>query len=81
MMTNTLTLELPKSLLDKIEQLAKRESISINQFLVAAAAEKISILLSQSDLEEESAKAQREDFEKVLKAVPAVEPAEEDKII
>ena len=80
-MTNTLTLELPKSLLDQIEQLAKRESISINPFLVAAAAEKISVLLSQSDLEEKSAKAQREDFEKVLKAVPAVEPADKDKII
>ncbi len=80
-MSNSLTVRLPKSLHDGIKQLAKSEGISINQFLVTAAAEKMSALLTQDYLEKEALLGKREDFEKVLNSVPDIEPEEYDKIV
>ena len=77
---STLTVRLPESLHGKIKELARSEGISINQFLVVAAAEKMSALLTQDYLEREAKKGKRDDFEKVLKAVPDVEPEEHDRI-
>lgn len=79
-MGSTLTLRLPKSLHGRIKDLAKSDGISINQFLVTAAAEKMSALLTQNYLEEEAAKGQRGNFEKVLKAVPHIEPEPFDQL-
>ena len=80
-MSNSLTVRLPKSLHDGIKQLAKSEGISINQFLVTAAAEKMSALLTQDYLEKEALLGKKEDFERVLNAVPNIEPEEYDKIV
>jgi HTH-type transcriptional regulator/antitoxin HigA len=52
--------------------------MSAAQFLLLAAAEKISALLTEKYLEEEAQKGRREDFEKVMQAVPSVEPEERD---
>lgn len=79
-MGSTLTLRLPKSLHGRIKELAKSDGTSINQFLVTAAAEKLSALLTQDYLEEEAAKGKRRDFIKVLKAVPRKEPEPYDNI-
>jgi len=79
-MGSTLTLRLPKSLHGRIKDLAKSDGISINQFLVTAAAEKMSALLTQNYLEEEAAKGQRGNFEKVLKTVPHIEPEPFDQL-
>ncbi|MFK5969954.1 MAG: hypothetical protein QM487_07550 [Candidatus Marithrix sp.] len=78
-MNNSLTVKLPKSLYNGIEQLAKLEGVSINQFLVTAA-EKMSVLSTQNYLEKEAMKGNKEDFDKALKVVPAVEPNGYDKI-
>ncbi len=64
-MGSTLTLRLPKSLHGKIREQAKSDEISINQFLVTAAAEKLSALLTQEYLENESIEGKRQDFTKV----------------
>lgn len=80
MSMSTLTVRLPESLHAKIKALAQSEGISINQFLVAAAAEKMSALLTQDYLEHEAKQGKREDFERVLKAVPDVEPEEYDRL-
>jgi uncharacterized protein (DUF1778 family) len=79
-MGSTLTLRLPKSLHKRIRDLAKEDGTSINQFLVTAAAEKMSAILTKSYLEAEAAKGLREDFEKVLRAVPHVKPDAYDKL-
>lgn len=76
---STLTVRLPESLHAKIKELAKAEGISINQFLVVAAAEKMSALLTQDYLEKEAEQGQREDFESFLNKVPDIEPDENDK--
>ena len=79
-MGSTLTLRLPKSLHGKIREQAKADEISINQFLVTAAAEKLSALLTQDYLENEAAKGKRKDFTKVLKAVPHTKPEPHDDL-
>jgi len=79
-MGSTLTLRLPKSLHGRIREQAKADEVSINQFLVTAAAEKLSALLTQDYLETEAAKGKREDFQKVLKAVPHKEPEQYDSL-
>ncbi len=79
-MGSTLTLRLPKSLHGKIREQAKTDEISINQFLVTAAAEKLSALLTEDYLENEAAKGKRKDFTKVLKAVPHTEPEPHDSL-
>lgn len=77
---STLTLRLPKSLHEKIKELSQDEGISINQFLVTAAAEKMSALLTEDYLQTESAKASRADFDRVMQAVPDVEPEDYDRL-
>ena len=79
-MGSTLTLRLPKSLHSTIKKQAKADGVSINQFLVTAAAEKLSALLTQDYLEKEAAQGKREDFIKVLKAVPHVKPEAYDEL-
>ena len=79
-MGSTLTLRLPKSLHVKIREQAKTDEISINQFLVTAAAEKLSALLTQDYLENEATKGKRKNFTKVLKAVPHTKPEPQDSL-
>jgi len=76
----TLTLRLPDSTHAKIKELAKRDGISINQFLASAASEKLAALLTKDYLDAEAANASRTDFEKVMAAVPDVEPEEHDRL-
>ncbi|MBF0226869.1 MAG: toxin-antitoxin system HicB family antitoxin [Desulfobacterales bacterium] len=75
-----ITVELPKSLHIKINELSEAEGISANQFLILAAAEKMSAILTENYLEEEARKGRREDFDKVMKSVPCVEPEDYDRI-
>jgi uncharacterized protein (DUF1778 family) len=77
---STLTVRLPESLHAKIKELAQSEGISINQFLVVAAAEKMSALLTEDYLVQEAKKGRREDFERFMQKVPDVEPAEYDRL-
>ncbi len=77
---STLSLRIPKSLHENIRQLAKREGISINQFLASAAAEKMSALLTEEYIEERAKRASLKKFRKVLKKVPDTEPEDYDRI-
>ena len=77
---STLTVRLPKSLHAKIKELAHAEGISMNQFLVIAAAEKMAALLTEDYLVREAQHGTRADFEKVLQAVPHVEPEDDDRL-
>ena len=76
---STLTVRLPKSLHAKIKELAHAEGISMNQFLVIAAAEKMAALLTEDYLAQEAQQGTRAAFEKVLQAVPHVEPEDDDR--
>jgi hypothetical protein len=59
-------LRLPPSLLEDVKALAARDAVSINQFLVQAAAEKVAVLKARGSLAERGARAVAGDFGCVL---------------
>ena len=74
MIVTALTVRLPNSVHETIKDLAKRDGISVNQFIASAAAEKMASFLTVEHLKREAAKGSRKDFEKFLRAVPSVAP-------
>ncbi|HXF40386.1 MAG TPA: toxin-antitoxin system HicB family antitoxin [Blastocatellia bacterium] len=77
---STLTIELPDSLKQSIENLAAKEGYSVSQFLASAAAEKLAVMMTMDYLRREAASGRREDFEHYLKAVPDVAASEDDQL-
>ena len=69
----TLSLRLPDSYHSLIKEIAVKDKISINQFIVSAVAEKISALETQRYLEERAARGSRDKFLAVLAKVPDAE--------
>ena len=67
---STVSLRLPNSLHKQIRQLAKREGISINQFIASATAEKMTSLLTEEYLNKRANRASRKKFQAVLNNVP-----------
>jgi hypothetical protein len=62
-----------------VRELAKREGISINQFVSTALAEKLSALMAQEYLEARARRGSRKKFERVLSKVAEAEPEPYDK--
>jgi predicted transcriptional regulator len=77
---STLTIELPDSLRESIEELAAKEGYSVSQFLASAASEKLAVVVTMDYLRREATAGRREDFDHYLKAVPDTVPPEEDRI-
>ena len=75
---STLTVELPDSLKQSIEEIAARHGYSVSQFLVSAAGEKLAAMVTMDYLRREAAAGRRADFERYLNAVPDVASAEDD---
>jgi hypothetical protein len=76
---STLSLRLPASLHRAIKEFARREGISINQFVTTAVAEKLSALLTEEYLQERAKRGSRVKYEAALAQVPDVEPLEPDQ--
>ncbi len=66
---STISLRLPDSLHKHVRDLAKKESISINQFIATALAEKMSALMTEEYLESRAKRGGRRKFERVLRKV------------
>lgn len=77
---STLSLRLPESLHHKIRDLAKREKVSINQFIAAAVAEKTATLLTVDYLTERARRGSARLFDNVLAQVPDAPPARGDEL-
>ena len=76
---SSVTIDIPESLKHRIEALAAAEGYSLEQFLAAAAGEKLSVVLTM-DLRREAAAGHRDAFDRYLTAVPDAEPAASDRI-
>ena len=76
---SNLTVRLPDSLHGKLKELTKRDGVSINRFMVLAAAQKISALATADFLHEEAKKGGRERLRRTLAKAPDVEPKEHDR--
>jgi len=75
---STISLRLPESLHKKLRELARRDGVSINQFMTTAIAEKLSAMMTAEYLDERAARGSRARFEEVLAKVPDAEPHAED---
>jgi len=61
-------------------QLAKREGISINQFIASATAEKMTALFTEEYLNKRAYRASQKKFQAVFDKVPDVEPENYDNL-
>ena len=76
---SNLTIQLPESLIKRIEALAAQEGYTIEQFLASAAGEKLAAIETMEYLGKEAEAARRVDFDRYLAAVPDVAPVEGDR--
>ena len=77
---STLSLRLPNSLHRHVRELAKKEGISINQFISTAVAEKLSALLTEEYLCERGRRADRTKYLEALAKVPDLDPEPENTL-
>lgn len=77
---STISLRLPESLHERVRLLARRESVSINQMITLALAEKISALMTEDYLHERGKRADKRTFMKILKKVPDKDPLPGDRL-
>jgi hypothetical protein len=76
----TMSIRVPDSLHRAIKELAAKEGYSMNQFLVTAAAEKLSSLETIDYLRQRAERANLKDFDRILKMVPAAPPDPGDEL-
>ena len=77
---SALSLRLPDSIHRHIKEIARKEGVSINQFISSAVSEKISALLTEDYLKSRARKAKRKDFKGILDGVPNREPLPGDEL-
>ena len=77
---SALSLRLPDSIHRHIKEIAKKERVSINQFISSAVVEKISALLTEDYLESRAKRARKKDFKRILNKVPDRKPLPGDEI-
>jgi hypothetical protein len=77
---SAISVRLPDSLHDAVRDLAKRENVSINQFVALALAEKVAALMTEEYLMERAQRGSRTKFEDALGKVADIEPDERDRL-
>lgn len=77
---STLSLRLPDSIHRHIKDIAKREGVSINQFISSAVSEKISAIMTEEYLATRARRAEKGALKKVLDKVPDRKPLPGDEL-
>jgi uncharacterized protein (DUF1778 family) len=77
---SALSLRLPQSIHHHIREIAKKEGVSINQFISSAVSEKISALMTEDYLKKRAKRSKKDDFRKVLAKVPSRKPLPGDEL-
>ena len=77
---STISLRLPSSLHERVRDLAKKEGISINQFVATALSEKMAALLTEEYLSKRAKRGSRKKFDLVLSKVRDIEPEDTDAL-
>jgi predicted transcriptional regulator len=76
----TLSIRVPDSLHRAIKELASKDGYSMNQFLITAAAEKLSALETVDYLRERATRENLDDFDALLARVPDTSPDMGDEL-
>jgi hypothetical protein len=77
---NHLNVQPPDSLYQSLQALAEQDSISVDQFIATAVAEKIAALTTKTYLEEWAKRGRRSKYEAVLAKIPDIEPETYDQL-
>ena len=77
---SALSLRLPDSIHRHIKEIAKKEGVSINQFISSAVSEKISALLTEDYLKSRVKRAKKKKLKSILDRVPGREPLPGDEL-
>jgi len=77
---SAISVRLPDSLHRRVKELAARDTVSINQLITVALAEKLSALETEDYLAKRAARATKSKFRRALKSVPDVEAEPHDRI-
>ena len=77
---SAISLRLPDSLHEAVRKLAKKENISVNQFITLALAEKISALMTEEYLTTRAKRGNRAKFEQAMAKVADVQPEAHDRL-
>jgi len=73
-------LRLPRSLMQDMRALAARDAVSVNRFLVQAAAEKVAALKARGCLADRSARAKPGEFARILAKAGSATPIPGDEL-
>ncbi len=76
----TLSIRVPDSLHRAIKELATKDGYSMNQFLITAAAEKLSALETVDYLRHRAERANLNEFDRLLSMVPDTKPDPGDEL-
>ena len=77
---SAITINVPDSLLGKLQEVVEKDKSTLEQFALLALAEKLSSVITVDYLEERAKRATLERFEQLLAKVPDVEPEEDDRL-
>jgi predicted transcriptional regulator len=77
---STISLRLPDSLHKQVRKLAEQESVSINQLITLALAEKLSALATEEYLDQRAERGNRKKFVRAMARVPKAKPEEHDRL-
>lgn len=76
----TINSQIPDSLFQQVEQLARRENIPFDQLVAIALSAQVSAWMTKDHLEERAKRGSWEKALEVLKQVPDVEPDAHDRL-
>ena len=77
---SAMNLNIPESIKSRIEEIARQENVSVDQFVASAIAEKISAMQAEKYIEQRAKRGSRAKFEAAMNTVPDVEPDKEDRL-
>ena len=76
----TISIKISESIHKSLKQLAKKDRVSINQFVTTAITEKISAFMTKKYLEERGKRGSKKKFMDALAKIPDVEPENFDRL-
>lgn len=71
---SSITIEVPDSLKNQVQKLGNEKGFSLEQFFVAAASEKLSVIEDEGFIQARADQANDAEFEAVLKEIPVAAP-------
>jgi hypothetical protein len=77
---STISLRIADSLHKQVRKPAEQESVSINQLITLALAEKLSALVTEEYLNQRAERGNRKKFERAMAKVPKVKPDGHDRL-